>query len=283
MGNATIDPCPICGSAGRRSREDVLPRWLLGGYEGDVRDGHGRSTEGPWTISLGDRVVATNDHMERVLLDVCEGCNRWSNQEFEVPAKPHVRCLLGGGAISGRDVSSVARWAIKTILLYSHPDTRFTQTSHLEAEGELKRSRFDGLTPVLRGLRSTNTIPHDISLWLWVRSEEVTEVRLADVEPVRLPRIIGPGGGPAQRAGLGLGFTDGSGRSIQFLLCWHPLMDVANPHEGADVLRVWPTESGLIDPGSMKALGRQDSKTAGSWFLPIPTEAVLGEGAWWSM
>ena len=250
VSRTTIGECPLCGSAGAASKEDVLPRWLLAMYEGTDRDDHGQSVEGPWTFDYGGTRMASLNQMERVHLMVCEGCNRWLKRIFEVPARPALHKLLAGGALIDTEVDAMARWAVKTQLLHGHPATRFTATAHLERDGVIDRGRLTDIEPVVRRLRSgRGEPPPDVSLWSWLRDDKVQAEQLTQHDRLHLPRTTGASG--SGRGGghvLGFGFSDDSGRRLQFGLLWHPLMNIAHPYHAWESFGCGQTLRALSTP-----------------------------------
>jgi hypothetical protein len=100
----------------RRLKTEMFPqakeqyRWWIN--DEPLRDRNGQPREeDSWSINL----------------PVCEACNGVLNQKFEQPAKRPIRRLMtqdSNVAFDGTDAMNVARWFLKTWLLWAHPASR---------------------------------------------------------------------------------------------------------------------------------------------------------------
>ncbi|MFI5987655.1 hypothetical protein ACIBEA_43205 [Streptomyces sp. NPDC051555] len=185
-------------------------------------------------------------------------CNDWLNTTFEQPAKTPVRTLLDDlRPISGSEVNTFARWAVKTLLLAAHPEAVYSEPPQRD------RQPWEFPSEWLTGLRNTGELPVDLSLWLGILDPKAPDGEAVPDERLLLPRIQHPdgGGGPGQATHLGFGLPDG--RVAQFQLLSHPKMDVDHPFEGAGlVARLWPTPPDHLDLAALPVL----SSTAGRQF-----------------
>ena len=110
--------CPICGQAGRSTKEDVLPNWLR---RFASTESGGDNFRGIWNgAPYDDPVVPT------VLVRVCDGCNGWMNQRFEIPVQHIVKLLALGESVTltPADQGALAGWATKLAMLgaLKHPE-----------------------------------------------------------------------------------------------------------------------------------------------------------------
>jgi hypothetical protein len=111
--------CVLCGSQGKLTKEHVLPNWLRkyasqyaageapsGGFSGSA---YGKAHSG---LPLPPPIVVRM---------VCEQCNGWMSDTFEVSAKPHLIALIEGTVthLDANAVSAVARWINKSALMYA--------------------------------------------------------------------------------------------------------------------------------------------------------------------
>jgi hypothetical protein len=123
-----------------------------------------------------------------IKLPVCEECNRVLNQKFEQPAKPHIRKLMalnGDVAFGGADAMKVARWFLKTWLLWAHPTTR-------ESVPGIAPSRWDGVADNLYTWMVTDQLPPaGLSMWVTKRGED--EPGDSPTRHIPLPRVVADG------------------------------------------------------------------------------------------
>lgn len=271
--------CPFgCGNEAK-SREDVLPTWLMKKYRNSPSftievDGQ------PLVTSAG---VIERRQLDSVILEVCESCNGWLNSNFEESAKPAVRSLLTGERISRSGSRAVARWAAKTGLLYFHPDTRHPATDSDERRGKLKRQRWSALGDCLPSFRKTGSLPSDYSVWMWVANRGETGHRLPVVAPAIAPartcRVDGAGG-PIECRAIGFGFQPPDGRSLQFEFMSHPLLNVSHPYEtDSSLARIWPDPPAYIDISEMPALGADAARSVAQAVMPASHSCMeLGKG-----
>jgi hypothetical protein len=70
--------CPLCGEQTRHTREHVIPKQYL------------REIEDPWvTTDAGVR-------QQSIIVRVCSSCNKWMNEQLEIPTRPLLDDLKDG-------------------------------------------------------------------------------------------------------------------------------------------------------------------------------------------
>ncbi|MFM9462709.1 hypothetical protein ACKI1K_07625 [Streptomyces scabiei] len=271
--------CLFCGVAVRGRREHVLPSWFLKRHNG----------QGPFTTEVNGEPVAyasgvvERDHLARLMLPVCgkgeepaggRDCNGWLNTAFEQPAKIPVRATLDDlKPIDGPAVRAFVRWAVKTLLLASHPDAERSEPPQRD------RSAWEFPDDWLPGLRTTGDLPADLSLWLGIIDPSADEESRAPDEQFLLPRIHHPhaAGGPGQATNLGFGLPDG--RMAQFQLLSHPVMEIGHPADEAGlVVQLWPLPPNRLDINALPILSGEDSRRIARTFVRGGTSIGLMPG-----
>ncbi|MBA2950301.1 hypothetical protein [Streptomyces himalayensis] len=249
--------CALCGAPVKRRREHVRPDWIFERYKDD----------GPFTFYKGAEPIpyrsgrTERPQLSRVLAPACDqyaeggrDCNGWLNTHFEQPAKDHVRALLDGRPISGRAVTAVARWAVKTLLLEQHPDAYDAELPNHP------RDSWPNLDYLLFFMQNTGQLPPELSLWCTVTSQEESGPVTPD-EVVLLPRLHVAGRAPAvfEFSAIGYGMT--GGRQLALQLLHHPYVEVEHPFEAANLAtRLWPEPPTTLDPAEMPTLGIQGTR-----------------------
>ena len=269
----------MCGSVELLTAEDVIPRWLFKCYE--------RPGAGPFTMTRrpepifrrnGDPV--TNPTLERVLLDVCEPCNAWLNKTFEVPAKKLVRGLGEAQAIAGDDVLTVARWAVKTLVLYGHPSARRSNRLH----ATVQRPELENGPDLAKAIRTTGAIPEDISLWISSVDADLETQGHAVHDgfwPSRTYRADGAGG-PVDVVSLGFG-APLLNLTVMMTLVVHPLVDIENPWEELGLAtRVWPKPPECLAIRDLPALDIDSDRRSLDWIADSGIAVHLGPSERWT-
>lgn len=165
-----VDICQLCSARGAITREHVFPQWFLKRWP---------DTEGPFTMYRDGEPLRTqsgeerrSDHLSRIFLAICESCRQALNKHYEVPGKTPVRTLLDDRHALGSQtaVDVVARWMIKTLALYHHPNSRH--------QGNLVRPAVQGMADYaptnpwdpfpakLADEIRTGVAPTEVSLWM---------------------------------------------------------------------------------------------------------------------
>lgn len=96
--------CPLCGSRGKKDKEDVIPRWLIAHMD---------------SLGVGKA--------PKVILWVCNPCNARLNTNFEHPARDIIKAMVAGKAV-GLDTEQqviVGAWLAKTSLLMALKDAEY--------------------------------------------------------------------------------------------------------------------------------------------------------------
>lgn len=178
-------------------------------------------------------------HLSRVFLEICQICHTALNTHYEDRAKEPVREILdrGNDLHTRDDVDAVARWMIKTLALYRHPNSRH--------EGSVFRPRPDGEddfeplhawdpfpAELARAIR-TGTAPTEVSLWLALATDA------PGAEDPALSWDVWATVPPEQLCTIG--FSVAAGRA-EFQLAYHPERpDLEHPFAATgQVVRLWP-------------------------------------------
>ena len=287
--------CVFCHEPASGQGEHVLPRWLLKRWKG----------QGPFTIWAGGEplkarggAVARYQNIERVLLPVCgdgsrNNCNGWLNLTFEGEAQRPMEALLNDlAAIGEPDVTAVARWAVKTLLLYRHPLARHMEREKVRQWRDEYADRHEqsalSLPPdLLPQMRQTGRLPADVSLWVAVVDEDTKPLAPPAIDlfsmPSRVHREDGAGGRPGSSTlGFGPLGSNGAGTRMVFHLLFHPLIDVRHPlEEQGLVSRLWPRPPTALDPQLLPRLDAAAGRYVGGWFQPSGMSVGLQDGERW--
>lgn len=175
------------------------------------------------------------------MLPLCVDCNGGLDRLFEKPAKDPVRRLLRDvqPLTDQAAVTAVARWAVKTLALASHPAARHTALASTTRDGDLDPwSNYP--RALLESIRQGD-VAADTSLWFALADPAAPAPPDPSLEEVLLrhtSRVDGLGGtGQARTTGFGLP----DGRTAFFQLAYHPLHDFEHPFERRHlVTRLWP-------------------------------------------
>jgi hypothetical protein len=242
--------CVLCRARpSSRTGEHVLPLWLKSEWWPQKKAHYG------WWVNgepVRNRYGQPRKHDSwAIKLPMCEECNHVLNQRFEQQARPHIRKLMaqnGNVVFGGADAMKVARWFLKTWLLWAHPATR-------ESVPGIAPSRWDGISDGLYVWTVTNQLPPaGLSMWITKRGEEDPED--AATRHIPLPTVVVADGRKiefrAKRAGL---------RSLDVSLVYHPDWEIAHPLEAEGrALRLWPREGGTrADFASLPPVHRRDT------------------------
>lgn len=184
----------------------MLPQQVLRSYEPDE---FSTSING---VDDGRRV----DTLMRWKLPVCVDCNGWLARTYEDQVKRFVPTLFGAEGDSAiRSVSlndlearAFTRWAMKTLLLMRHPQTRRRWAG--------KSARVTDAWPIedaqMRAWRLSSELPAGLRLWI-----ARTDPLRGNVEMVRGPQRLIPDSSHATFVGLGTG----GGSELLMSLGWH--------------------------------------------------------------
>lgn len=256
--------CVFCQAPVPGQGEHVRPQWLRRRWNG--RGPYTHESSGP---SRGRPKSRRN--LSVVLLPACgvdspTDCNAWLNNTFEKPAQPFLEDILDGRRpVLTAGVEPVARWAVKTLLLSSHPEARNMDRLPQGRPWELPAD-------MLPAMRRTGLLPDDLSLWMAIVDPSASPIAVPAFETVMLPRVFradGAGGTGASRI-MGFGTSVPNGPRLVFQLVFHPLTDIEHPLEAAGlVTRLWPSPPPQID---LAALLPIDPAAEGQW------GAVFGSG-----
>jgi hypothetical protein len=104
--------CPLCGSSGRRNREDALPSWVL--RYAEMQPG------GPYVGAAYGRPYSGR-RPPAFRVPVCTSCNGWMGRTFEEPAKRLLIPMFEGLAQTLKSDSQrvLAQWIAKSALMQS--------------------------------------------------------------------------------------------------------------------------------------------------------------------
>jgi hypothetical protein len=102
--------CPLCGSSGRRNREDALPSWVL--RYAEMQPG------GPYVGAAYGRPYSGR-RPPAFRVPVCTSCNGWMGRTFEEPAKRLLIPMFEGLAQTLKSDSQrvLAQWIAKSALM----------------------------------------------------------------------------------------------------------------------------------------------------------------------
>lgn len=274
-----IKQCNICGDIDLSTAEHVIPSWLFECYE---TPGAGPFTmvHRPTPLTRRDGRPVTSPSLERVLLDICGECNAWLNDNFEVPAKDPIRRLGEGQMIADTDALAVARWAVKTLILYGHPAVRLSNQLHMR----IQRPMLQNGAELARALRRTGAVPADISLWVVSIDTKLSTQKYVVHErmwPSRTSRIDGAGG-PVGAVNLGFGALS-LGLMVMLTLVAHPLIDIESPWETAGLAtRIWPNSPARLMLTDLPALDADTGRRSGDWMCDSGMSVILGPGERWT-
>lgn len=185
--------CVLCvlREATRRG-EHVLPQWYLG----DRGPGPGPF---PWTRngeSIRDRQgqpVALKDRV-RIQLPVCRECNGELNWRFEKPAKDALRLLVdarGRVVLGPDDLESVALWFLKTLLLHSRPEVRYSAPKVSEAALKWTAEELPG-RHFYDWMINGDAPPEGLSLWMF-RADEGQDDLPSPAFTIPIPTVTSDG------------------------------------------------------------------------------------------
>lgn len=268
--------CDICGDVGELTDEHIIPSWLFKHWEKVPVAGPFTMTGSPTSPTRRDGRPVTNTSLERVLLDVCAGCNSWLNRHFEEPAKTPIRQLCLGQSVSGPDMGAVARWAVKTLVLYGHPSVR--RSSHLSTD--VQRPMLKDGAEVARVLRTSGEILADVSLWATAVDRTLEPVDCVVPErlwPSRTGCVDGSGGSVGA-VNLGLGAL-GLDLTVMMTLVVHPLVDIENPWEAIGLAtRIWPNPPERLALTDLPAIDVGSGRRSVDWISDSGLSVVLEPG-----
>jgi hypothetical protein len=246
--------CAICGGPSN-SREHVFPTWFLQLWD----------DTGPFTFRISGKplrtragAIKTSPKLWRTMLACCTICNGDLDRLFEKPAKDPVRRLMRDmqSINDHAEVENVARWAIKTLLLASHPEA--DQTAFASPADDERDDPWDDYPRgVLRSIR-VGTVPVDTSLWFALTDPARPGLLDPPFEDVVLRRTSRPDdlGGSGQARTTGFGLADG--RIAWFQLAYHPLHDFEHPFERHGlVTRLWPNPPRCLEVRDHPVLDHQ--------------------------
>ena len=230
--------CVFCGDelTRRSKREHVLPEWFTKRWNAG-EDGREFCFEiNGDLVRRTDGKVHTHSTFPAIKLDVCgqggRECNGRLNTRFEQPARDPVRALFDRlEPIHGDQTVAMARWTVKTLILWHHPKTEFTHIDHLHRKGWSPRNRWTVPHGAMLEMRDSGRIPKDVSVWLAVIDPEHG--------PVTLPSgwvLLEPG----VRSGM-VKLSLPNGWSLLLHVMYHPGRPAENLVADAGlVTRLWP-------------------------------------------
>jgi hypothetical protein len=240
--------CVFCRSAATGQGEHALPRWLLKRWDGQAPITREVNRK-PVTRANGSPLKRPN--MDPVLLPVCRSCNDWLNRTFEQPARPHLRAVLDGPTpLDAIGTEQLARWWVKTLLLLRHPDAQDSFPGPWSGPKPWQLPK-----EMLPSIRTTNRIPHDLSLWVAVLDEKAGSAALETRLYVPLPRTFRTDGAGGQGRSTLFGTALPNGSQLLLQLVYHPLCDVEHPFEAAGLAtKLWPDRPPTLDISTQPVL-----------------------------
>jgi hypothetical protein len=130
--------CPLCGLVARKSKEHVLPAWLWGSWDSDVRTTVRGEDRGRYIIKV----------------QVCGECNGWMNATFENTTRDLLNELRTGRrtVLSPDDQARLAGWLTKTVLMLN-------LWSEFDRDQYLRREDY-------RHFRTSEQLPLGTRVWL---------------------------------------------------------------------------------------------------------------------
>jgi hypothetical protein len=219
----------------------------------------------------GDQTTSSNgsayweSEIRPTLLDVCndtsaDACNAWLNDTFEKPGQAISLEALRGtrDVFTAIEATAFARWAVKTLLLYSHPLARSTSDAAIRQDNTVRAAhpaKWTDVDPLYRDLRRTGDFPADLSLWL-AQADTATQPSSPDDLSVDLVHTFSAsgGGGVGQATTIGLAIPPAP-RVLYFQLAYHPLYDFSHPIEATGgAVRIWPSAKRALDLATLPAL-----------------------------
>jgi hypothetical protein len=223
------EACAICRAyPSSRKGEHVLPLWLKSELWPQKKGEYRSWVRGEPVMNRYDQ--PREDDSWSINLPVCKGCNNVLNQNFELCAQRPVRALMvqdGNVVLSGDDAMVVARWFLKTWLLWAHPAARMSVP-------DIAPPRWDGVTDDLYTWMVTDQRPPaGLSIWATKRGKEEPEAGATRYIP--LPTVVADGRRiefRVKRASL---------RWLDVSLVYHPGWEIDHPLETEGrALRLWP-------------------------------------------
>lgn len=155
--------CPICGRAGKLSREHVWPNWLLQQIDQRGSPRYAWSLNGTPLVSR-DGFEIKGSRRQRVMLGICAYCNQSMSKTIETPAIPVVGPLALNewrGTYTREQWRAVGRWWAKVLLLIGYPDSKL-ENPRLE---QLVNWHFES-APDVRWLTDGTRIPNHLSAFI---------------------------------------------------------------------------------------------------------------------
>jgi hypothetical protein len=266
-------PCFCCGEPSSGQGEHNPARWFLkrlwdeGGFTYEVNGEPIRARNGS-PLSAAP--------LPPYLLPACPRCNRKLNQRYEEPGMPAVRAVFdrGEALATSEEVAAFARWWIKTMLLFQHPETKST-FPRVEM-----RNHWDLPVSVYMDLVE-GSLPPDASLWLAAADEEKGYARLPELLRIYLPTTSDSQGVGGKPATLLLGFRQVETRILLGQLVLHPLCDFEHPFEQLGlVARLWPEPPDRFDIAALPVLDAEGRQQLGALFVDGEYGANLPARGW---
>ena len=244
--------CSLCGmSKSSRRGEHVLPRWFVSSVYGT----------GPWTVLRNGQRMKTASGRPRSpdttypwpRLPCCLTCNGRLNTRFEEPSAEEVKQVVSGSsALTQEQANAAGLWLLKTLLLYSHPET--------EHPLDLERTWRHAPQQLYRWMLSASEPPPP-DLGLWVHRFASSSRPRGSLFDLWLPEVHADGEVYQCRAAtVGLG-------NIGVTLLYHPGWNFEHPLESEQaVARLWPGPS-AVDLAALPALQDWPLSYAPGWQL----------------